>query len=69
MNDSLWFNEENIAWLNSLNDGARYTEIAGFLCDFHTGSNVSGTLKPDNEYKYYPWWLAKNEDGGWDIVT
>lgn len=62
-------NEENIAWLNSLNDGARYTEIAGFLCDFHTGSNVSGTLKPDNEYKDYPWWLAKNEDGGWDIVT
>ena len=62
-------NEENIARLNALCDGADAAEIAEFLCDFRTGASTSDALEPNTEYKNYEWWLAKTEDNGWDIIT
>jgi D-alanyl-D-alanine carboxypeptidase len=61
--------EENIKWLDSLSDGAEYTKVCEFLCDFHSPKENAGAWEPDTEYKDYQWWLGYNKDGGWDIVT
>lgn len=58
---------ENIAWLNSLDEGKNYTQICEFRCDFLSGDN--GVLNPYEEYKDYQWWLARTEDGGWQLLT
>jgi D-alanyl-D-alanine carboxypeptidase len=60
---------ENIDWLNSLSDGADYTKVCEFLCDFHSPKEGGGAWEADQEYTDYQWWLGLNEDGGWDIVT
>ena len=60
---------ENLAWLNSLADGADYTQVAEFLGDFHSPAGESGAWEPDTEYTDYQWWLARGEDGGWEIVS
>ena len=62
-------NEENLDWLNSLNEEAGYTQVAGFLGDFHSPAEEAGAWEPDEEYTDYQWWLARTEDGGWEIVT
>ena len=63
-------NEENLKWLNSLNDGSSYTQVAEFLCDFHSpveeGPNA---WEPDTEYTDYQWWLARTEGGDWEIIS
>lgn len=61
--------QENINWLNSLNEGAGYTQVCEFTGDFHTGANAEGAWKPDEDYDDYQWWLARTEDGGWEIVS
>lgn len=61
--------EENIEWINSISEGADYTQICEFLSDFHSPVEASGAWEPDEEYTDYQWWLAKNENGGWDIVS
>ncbi len=59
---------ENIDRLNALGDGAAYTEIAEFLSDFHSPEGAE-TLESNKDYTDYPWWLGRNADGGWNIVT
>ncbi len=61
--------EENIEWLNSLNEDAEYEQIAEFLCDFHSPVEGGGAWEPNQEYKDYQWWLGRTADGGWDIVS
>ena len=61
--------EENLAWLNSLGGETEYTQAAQFLMDFHTAPDIAGAWEPDHEYEDYQWWLARNEDGDWDIVS
>lgn len=63
--------EENIQWLNSLNEGANYTQVAEFLMNFHSpvDENAPTAWDPDQEYEDYQWWLARGEDGGWEIVS
>ena len=62
-------NEENLAWLNSLDEGADYVQAAEFLTDFHSPVESAGAWEPDEEYKDYQWWLARTEDGGWQLLT
>lgn len=62
-------NEENLAWLNSLEEGAGYTKAAEFLSDFHSPVEGGGAWEPDEEYTDYQWWLVRTEDDGWDIVS
>ena len=62
--------EENLAWLNSLSEGANYTQAAELLTDFH--SPIEGgpsAWEPDTEYTDYQWWLARSEGGGWELVS
>ena len=59
-----------LKWLNKINPDGKYKEIAEFLMDFHSPKeNNKTTLTTDKEYKDYQWWLAKDKDGGWEIVT
>ncbi len=61
--------EENLQWLNSLNEEAGYTHVAEFLTDFHSPVEAGGAWEPDQEYKDYQWWLGRTDDGGWEVVT
>lgn len=63
-------NEENLAWLNSLEEGTEYTQVAEFLMDFHSPvEEGSYSWNPDTEYTDYQWWLARPADGDWEIIT
>ena len=63
-------NDKNIKRLNKINPEGKYKEIAEFLMDFHSGDNTGDTtLESNHDYKDYQWWLAKDKDGGWEIVT
>ena len=59
--------QENLAWLNSINEGAGYVQVMEFLSSFRAGE--SEVLVHDKEYTDYQWWLARTEDGGWEVVT
>ncbi len=61
--------EDNIKWLNELDPGKDYVQVAEFLTDFHTAAEDSGALEPDTEYTDYQWWLARTEDGGWQLLS
>ena len=61
--------EENIAWMNDLGGNAQYTECIEFLTDFHTPNDAAGAWEPDHEYKDWQWWLARTENGEWELLT
>ncbi len=62
---------ENLEWMNSHDEGAGYTHVAEFLTDFHSPVEEDGptTWDLDREYTDYQWWLARTDDGGWQLVT
>ncbi len=63
-------NEENLKWLNSLVDGAEFTQVAEFLTDFHSPvEDGQYAWERDMEYKDYQWWLARKRNGGWELVS
>ena len=38
--------------------------------DFHTPEDVGeNTFNADFDYTDYQWWLARTDDGGWEVVT
>ena len=62
--------DKNLAWMNELAPDAKYTQVAEFLMDFHTPKDVGEmTFNADSDYTDYQWWLARTDDGGWEIVT
>lgn len=61
--------QEKIEWLNTIDKGAQYTSVAEFLTDFHTPENGTSVFEPDTDRKDYTWWLGKDEDGDWQLVT
>ena len=61
--------EENLKWLNSMEEGAEYVQVAEFLGDFYVSADSKTAFNPDQEYKDYQWWLARTKDGGWNIVS
>lgn len=60
---------ENVAWLNELDEGANYTQVAAFLSDFHSPVEPYGAWEADTEYTDYQWWLARGADGGWQLLS
>ena len=60
--------EENVAWLNSHEEGTEYTQALELLMNFHTAADSQGAWDPDREYEDYQWWLARTEGGDWEIV-
>ena len=62
--------EENLQWMNSLGgEGQYYIQCAEFLMDFRSPVEGGDAWSPDTEYTDYQWWLARTENGGWDILT
>lgn len=60
--------EENLKWLNELNEDTNYVKAAEFLMNFHSSKENSGSLDPDTDYTDYQWWLCCDEEGSWEIV-
>ncbi len=61
--------EENIQWMNELDEGHNYTQVVKMLTNFHTSKERTVVLTPDTEYEDYEWWLARTDDGGWQLLT
>ena len=61
--------EENLKWMNSLNEGQDYKAVLECLTDFHSPKEGGGAWEPDEEYKDWQWWYAQNKDGDWEFVT
>lgn len=62
--------DDNLTRMNEIKPDGKYTQVAEFLMDFHTPEDVGElTLNRDSDYLDYQWWLARTDDGGWEIVT
>lgn len=62
--------KENLEWLNSLEDGTAYTQAVEFLSDFHSPiEDGPNAWERDTEYTDYQWWLARAEEGGWQLLS
>ena len=59
----------NILWMNSLEEGKQFTQVAEFLSDFHSPVEGGGAWEADSEYKDWQWWLAREEGGDWHLLT
>ena len=61
--------EEKLAWANEKNPDGKYTQVMGFLMDFHSPKTANDTtFEADKDYTDYQWWLARNEKDSWEIV-
>ena len=60
--------EENLARMKELDDSADYKQVVEFLADFYTDEENCGTFTPDSEINDYQWWLAREEEGGWQLL-
>lgn len=62
--------DEKLAEFNKQNPDAKYTKVAEFVMDFHTGENAGDTtLESNHDYTDYQWWLASTDKDGWEIVS
>ena len=63
--------EEKLSWMNQLDEGKDYTQVAEFVCDFHSPiqPEEDTAWEPDTEYTDWQWWLARTADGGWQLLT
>ena len=63
--------EENLKWMNELDEGKNYTQVVEILTDFHSPvtEDKPSAWSLDTEYTDYQWWLARTDDGGWQLLT
>ncbi len=61
--------EENIKWMNELDEGKEYIQVVEILTDFHVSENSKSTLNPGEDYNDYQWWLARTKDSGWQLLN
>ena len=62
-------NIENLNWLNDLRPEKNFTQCIEFFSDFYVSKKTNTTFNPDSEYRNYQWWLARTDDGDWQLVT
>lgn len=65
-------NEKELQALNNVSEGKHYTACMLFLTDIIGPSEleeVSAWEEPNQELKDYGWWLAREDDGPWELVT
>ena len=60
---------ETISWMNSLKPGSGYTQCIEFVSDFHSPLEDVGAWEPDMEYTGWQWWLARTDEGSWELLT
>ncbi len=63
--------KENLAWMNSLEDDEEFTDCMGFDSSFHSPEDPDepSAWEADSDYEGWSWWLARNKDGEWKLVT
>ncbi len=61
--------KKNLDWMNSLREGKSYQECICFRSDFHSPVEAVGVWEPDEEYTDWQWWLARGDEGGWELLT
>ena len=61
--------EDDLDWLNNLEEDKNYTQCIEFVSDFHSPEEQYGAWEPDMEYQDWQWWLARSEDGNWELIT
>ncbi len=66
-------NDENIAWMNELeeaNDASEvFSQCIKFTSSFHSPKEGGGAWEADKEYEDYEWWLARSDGGSWKLMT
>lgn len=62
-------NEENLARMNTIDEGKNYTQVIEFVSDFHTPAEGTDVFEGDKDIKDYSWWLARKDNGGWQLIT
>ena len=62
-------NIDNLNWLNDLRPEKNFTQCIEFFSDFYVSKKTKTVFNPDSEYKNYQWWLARTDDGKWQLVT
>lgn len=62
-------NAENLKWMQNLRPQKNFVQCIEFLSDFYVGKNTNTTFNPDSNYKNWQWWLARSENGNWQLVT
>jgi D-alanyl-D-alanine carboxypeptidase len=45
-----------------------FTQCIKFVSSFHTAKDAGGAWESDSDYNDYQWWLARTDDGGWEVV-
>lgn len=63
------FNEDNIDYCNELRADSGYDECIVFESSFHSPKNGGGAWTPDEEYTGWSWYLARNDNGAWTLLT
>ena len=61
--------EENVRWMNELKEGQSYTHCIEFYSDFHSPVRDAGAWEQDEEYTDWEWWLARSDDGEWELLS
>lgn len=61
--------KEEVERLSQIDEGAKYVEAVKILTDFHTPKDGSEMFDADTEIKDYEWSLAREKDGGWQLVA
>ena len=62
--------EENIEWMNDLGDETtEFTQCIEFVSDFHSPKTGGGAWEADSEYTNWQWWLARTDNGEWNLMT
>ena len=61
--------EDNIRWLNEMDEDNEYVQVVEFLSDFHVSEDAKTTFNAGEDYKDYQWWLARTEEGGWQLLS
>lgn len=62
--------EENIKWMNDLGDeNTEFTQCIEFVSDFHSPRAGGGAWNADSEYTNWQWWLARTDNGEWNLMT
>lgn len=51
------------------NESAEFTQCIEFVSDFHSPKAGGGAWEMDSEYTAWQWWLARTDNGEWNLIT
>ena len=51
------------------NESAEFTQCIEFVSDFHSPKAGGGAWEMDYEYTAWQWWLARTDNGEWNLIT